>query len=446
MPSESLPVLSNQPPKKQERIRDQVVSPHMEAVLEIFKKRFKKEAPVKIETIKDILYTFFEQAVEHTQIYSSEKNGASFPYTVINTAELSKTVYSHYQTLSPAKELNRTEQKPKHKMEFVMGSFQDITSGNQLTFFEEAMHQFVKGLPQAIEDIGQGKEPDNDDVYVLGSPTNERLGTVTPEFYDRVKNGNAFKEFGALYAEFIESQLPKNAEQRKDINLYLYGISMGGSFATQTAEQLLASGKVTQSHEASQQPFMQVRADTLPGASTSPVKRWQIPLGFVFDTLITTVTNPYTRTAVLKQKEGLDAMNKILVNRGIVPNITPEQKKMKNEIIFGNSNIVSGTLRGKYGVFHDLFKGIPVDKNLKLTEVRAVYDPLQYSNKFEADIKAQRNEHSGSLGENLVSVSDNRRRFAINQAHNFVFFRENELKRIENAAASLEKLKKQGHA
>jgi hypothetical protein len=142
----------------------------------------------------------------------------------------------------------------------------------------------------------------------------------------------------------------------------------------------------------------------------------------------------------LKQKEGLDAMNKILVDRGIVPNITPEQKKMKNEIIFGSSNIVSGTFRGKYGVFHDLFQGIPVDKNLKLTEVRAVYDPLQFSSYFNKDAETQKAEHKGSLGETLVSRSEGRRTFAINQAHNFVFFRENELKRIENAAASLEKL------
>jgi hypothetical protein len=141
MPSESFPVSNNKPKdNKQERIRDQVISPHVEAVLEIFKKRFKEKSPVNIETIRDIFYTFFEQAVENTQIYSSEKNGASFPYTVINTAELSKIAYSHNKTLPPVKEPNMTEQKPKHKMEFVFGSFLDTNNGNQFTFFEEAMH------------------------------------------------------------------------------------------------------------------------------------------------------------------------------------------------------------------------------------------------------------------------------------------------------------------
>jgi hypothetical protein len=442
MLSESFPVSNNKPKdNKQERIRDQVISPHVEAVLEIFEKRFKEKAPVNIETIRDIFYTFFEQAVENTQIYSSEKNGASFPYTVINTAELSKIAYSHYKTLSPTKELNTTEQKPKHKMEFVLGSFLDTNNGNQFTFFEEAMHQFVKELPKALEDIEQGIEPGNKDVYVLGSPTNE-LGTVSPEFSDRVKNGNAFKEFGVLYTEFVDSQLPKDETQRKDTSLFLYGISMGGSLATQTAEQLLAGGKVTQSHEASQQSFMQVRADTLPGASTSPIKRWQIPLGFVADSVFTIATNAYTKVAILKQKEGAGAVNKLLAKRDIVPNMTPEQKKMKNEILYGGSNVVSGTLKGKYGVLNDLFKGIPIDKNLKVTEVRGMYDPLQYSSKFNADVKTQKAEHLGSLGENLVSRTDGRRTFAINQAHTFVFFRENELQRIEKAALALEKLKK----
>jgi len=280
-------------PQKQERIRDQVISPHVEAVLEIFKKRFKKEAPVNIETIRDIFYTFFEQAVLRTQIYSSEKNGASFPYTVINTGELSKIVYSHYQTIPPAREQNVAEQKSKHKMEFVFGSFLDTDNGNQFTFFEEAMHQFVKQLPSALEAIKAGKEPDNEDVYVVGSPTNE-LGTVSPEFFDRIQKGNTYKEFGSLYSEFIESQLPKDAGQRKNSSVYLYGISMGGSFATQTAEQLLSKGQVTQSHEANEQPFMQVRADTLPGASTSSIKKWQIPLGFVADSIFTLPTNAYT--------------------------------------------------------------------------------------------------------------------------------------------------------
>lgn len=443
MPSESLSHFSNKPKdNKQERMRDQIISPHVEAVLEIFKKRFKKEASVNIETIKDILYTFFEQAVLNTQIYSSEKNGASFPYTVINTAELSKIVYSHYKPSPNLKELDMTEKKPKQKMEFVLGSFIDTNNGNQFTFFEEAIHQFVKQLPKALEYLEQSKEPDNDNVYVLGSPTNE-LGTVSPEFFDRVKNGNAFREFGTLYAEFVDSQLPKNTEQRKDVNIYLYGISMGGSFATQTAEQLLASGKVTQSHEASeQQPFMQVRSDTLPGASTSPIKKWQIPLGFVFDGLVTMATNAYTRVAVLKQKEGAVAVNKILAKRGIVPNMTPEQERMKKEIIYGGSNMVSGTLRGEYGVINDLRKGIPIDKNLKLTEVRATYDPLQFSSYFNNDVETQKAEHRGSLGENLISRTEGKRTFAINQAHTLVFFRENELKRIEKAALSIEKLKK----
>jgi hypothetical protein len=244
-----------------------------------------------------------------------------------------------------------------------------------------------------------------------------------------------------LYAEFVDSQLPKDETQRKDINLYLYGISMGGSLATQTAEQLLAGGKVTQSHETSQQSFMQVRADTLPGASTSPIKRWQAPLGFIADSVFTIATNAYTKVAILKQKEGAGAVNKLLAKRGIVPNMTPEQKKMKNEIIYGGSNIVSGTLKGEYGVLNDLFKGVPIDENLKVTEVRGMYDPLQYSSKFNSDVKTQKAEHSGSLGENLVSTSENRRTFAINQAHTLVFFRENELKRIEKAAASLDKLK-----
>ncbi len=425
---------------KPERIRDQVISPHVEAVLEIFKKRFKEETSVNIETIKDILYTFFEQAVENTQIYSSDANGASFPYTVISTGTLAKLVYSHYKIPLLSKP-SATEENSKHRMEFVMGSFLDTDNGNQFTFFEEAMHQFIKQLPKALEDIAQGKEPENEDVYVLGSPTNE-LGTVSKEFTTRVEAGNAFEQFGALYAEFIVSRLPK--EERTKSSVSLYGISMGGSLATQTAEQLLASGKVTQSREDDETPFMQVRADTLPGASESSFKKWQIPLGFAFDSLITLPTNAYTRAAVTKQAGGKDVINeKIFAKRGIVPNMNPEQTRMKKEVIYGGSNVLSGAVDYNYGIFHDLREGVPIDPKLKLTEVRAMYDPLQYSWEFNSNVKDQRAEHAGSLGENLVSKpNSNKRVAAIRDFHTFRFFRENELKRIEKAAESLEKLKK----
>ncbi len=438
MSSESFPVFNKKPEAaNQERLRDQVTSPHVEAVLDIFKKRHEGKTSVDIETIRDIFYTFFEEAVEHTQLYTSEKQGAAFPYTRIRTAELSKRIYAHYESLPAMGKAAGQEQK--NKMEFVFGSFLDTSNGNQFTFFEEAMHQFVTQLPGALDAIAQSKEPENEDVYVLGSPTNE-LGTVSEQFSKRVKEGNSFEEFGALYAEFIAAELKKSDAAEKT-NVYLYGISMGGSLATQTAEQLLAQGEVTQSHKSPDQPFMQVRVDTLPGASTSPVKKWQIPLGFLADGVFTMATNAYTRAAVLKQKEGAGAVNSLLAKRGIVPDMTPEQSKMKHEIMYGGSNIVSGTLKGESGVLNDLFKGVPIDPSLAVTEVRGKYDPLQYSAAFNAEAKAQKAEHSGSLGETLVSTSGNRRTFAINQAHTLVFFRDNELKRIEKAAESLEKLK-----
>jgi len=429
---------NNNSDNRQERIRDRIISPHAEAISDIFKGRYKNvEAPVSIETIKDILYTFIEQAIENTRIYSSEDLAVSFPYTTIRLLELSEELFSHHKAIPEQQERDVNDNGDK-SVEFIFGSFVNTSNGHEFTFFEEAMHQLIKKLPRFLEEIDKGENPDDDSVYVLGSPTNE-LGTMSTQFLESMKGGNTFKQFGALYAEFIDAQLPKDEQERENLHLYLYGISMGSSFATQTAEHLLNEGKITQSHEISKErhiPFTQVRADTLPGASDSSIKKWQIPLGFVADNPFTMLTNAYTRVASIKEVAAMIEINKVLAERGIVENMTPEQKKMKEEAILGR-----GLLSGEDGIINDLRKGVPIDDNLKLTEVRAVYDPLQYSGSFRREVKQQRENHKGSLGENMVSKSENRRVVGIDQAHTFVFFRENELKRIEKAAAALEKLK-----
>ncbi len=72
-------------------IREKVIFPHAEAVAKIFQSQFEnKEHPVNPETIKDILWAFFEQRMERTEIYKSEKYKASFPWTVTDTGELAK--------------------------------------------------------------------------------------------------------------------------------------------------------------------------------------------------------------------------------------------------------------------------------------------------------------------------------------------------------------------
>jgi hypothetical protein len=118
-----------------ERIRDRIVSPHAEAILKIFEKRYKKEEAVAdIEVIRDIVYSFVENAIENTKIFSSEKYGVAFPYTVVKTAELSKSIYSHYKNLPEHSEAKvnseEKENEVKYSQEFVFGSFINTGSGH----------------------------------------------------------------------------------------------------------------------------------------------------------------------------------------------------------------------------------------------------------------------------------------------------------------------------
>jgi hypothetical protein len=428
-----------EPVRKEQINRDEIVAPFAEKIIEMLNgeelSNNEDYPSVSPETVKDLIYSFIEQELENTSLYTSEKYGVSFPYTVLNISDFSKKLYSQYSKQSIPETLQKVNDKKRK--EFVFQSFINTGSGHVFTFFEEALHQLIKRLPTSLDKIKKGEEPDDEEFYTVGSPTNE-LGTMSQDFLDGLKNNNAFDKFGELYAEFVESKLPKDSNEREHTNLALFGISIGGSMATKTAEHLIDNEVATQSSEdveKNHRPQLSVLADSLPGGSESTIKKWQIPIGFAIDAAYAMLTNEYTKSWVKGEPKFTESIVAVLAKRGLLPNMTPEQIKMKNEAIWGKH-----LLTGDDGIIHNLRAGVPVDEKLKLTEIRGIYDPLQYEDTFRRQTKQKKENNPDVLGSNTHRAG-NRRIAAANKLHIAAFMRKNELKRIKTAAKSLESLK-----
>jgi len=421
--------------QEQQRIRDRIAYPHAEAVVNIFNSASFDEQikePVQGETIRDIMHQFLEELVEHTEVFES-KDGVAFPMTRISLCGIAHKLYEQFKG-RPPEISGESPEAAKTKVEFVFPSFLDIrTTGHEYTFQEEAMHQMFTRLPAMIESLNDGKEPDDTAVYLLGSPTNE-LGTMTPEFLEGMRNDHAFEQYGSLYAEFVRASLAK--EKQSPENVQFYGISMGGSFALQTAKKLLDEKVLTQERDEADHehlPFLQIRADGPAGQDGK--RRYQIPAGFAVDAAYSLTANPYINAIFVKDTwndktkgQGLiTTTDKVLADRNILPHMTKDQEKWKGE---GNKQVIE-----------NLRNGVAIPENVKVTQVVGLYDLTTLSQTFNRQVREQREEHAGSLGESLVRKSDDVRAFGADMSHTLPSFRDNELRRIYRAAKSLENLK-----
>ena len=401
--------------------------PHAEAALDMYKKEY-KDNPERLKKIREIFYTFFEQELNNTQIYKSEKFGVEFPYTKINTKELAKALYEKHIP-GDISETSSEDAGPR-KLEFVFESFLTTYNGNEFTFVEEAIHQAMIALPRAIEDLKEGKEIEEAEIYTLGSPTNT-VGTMTEEFGEYVKN-DPFGTFGKLYAEFIEEKLTSEGDN-KPRNVELFGISMGAGIAAKAGEELLEQRSTVQDQEVAKTdnlPFLQIRAEVPVAMGQSKIKKYQIPAGFAADSLVLLATKPYNRKVALGESKFMDEVNKVLEKeRGIRPNMTNEQEKLKKQSL---SSVVWG-----------LGKGLTLKPETKITQVIGLKDPTMYTPKVNMKAKQHRAEYEGNLGRNIVpEENENVRTFSADMGHTRPFFRESEFRRMEKAAIVLEGLEK----
>lgn len=422
------------PPSEKESApdaREKILTHHAEYAITAFEK-YAKENNLNlesVETVKHLFETLTEQGIRNSAVFEAKEVGASFPWTVVRVGDVARELQRAsgkilaVERLPQEAEPNNADKKAKK--EFVFGTFLNPQNGNQFCFFEEVMHQVVARLPRALEALSEGREPESDELYVLGSPSNE-YGSVSKEFVEAMRGDHAFEQFGKAYAVFVDSVLSADKENIKTDVLFS-GLSMGGSLAAETAAQVLKDGTATQSQdERGSKPFLNVRLDVPTGPSdlSTSRKRWQLPAGFAIDGLYNLLTNPYARTATFREKPFMDKVDTRMAEQGIPKNMDKEQETLKKEAI---SEII-GNLRD----------GVPLPPEVRSTEVVGMYDPTMFSTSALERAKTQREEHKGSLGAGLVSDTPEHRKFSIAMGHTVPFFRENEMRRIAKTANAIE--------
>ena len=421
-------------------VEQKIAMPHINGISKKVEDRYKQEGRKDFDSgiVKDILYCFLEKGIGNTRMFNSEKHEASFPYTTVNTAEIAKSLYRAYsgREIGELKPSGKNGESGNKRLEFLFGSFQLVSHGNQFTFTEEILHQIFKNLPSALEKIENGEEPDSSEVCVLGSPTT-LTGSISPKFAEEVKD-HAFESYGDMYAELISSMVAKeNDSKTGGTNIVLYGISMGASLAGQTAKRILEDGVVTQTREGEEGtnlPFMQVRIDTAPGHRNKPDLWSKVKLfgGFAAQTIYTLATDSYTRDVIFKNGKYMDQVNGLLAEKGLTKsNVSPEQLSMKKKVISLVEN--------------ELAQGVPWPDGVKATEVVGLQDALTYDPKLNEDAYRQREENPDSLGTHSIKGqgNDDIRVRGAKMTHAIPFTqRENEIGRMYRATSSLGELKK----
>jgi hypothetical protein len=310
-----------------------------------------------------------------------------------------------------------------------------VSNGNPFTFTEEAMHQAVTNLPRALEDIKNGKEPEDIEIYTMGSPTN-LLGKMTPEFFEGMK-ANPFKNLGRVYAELIKEKIPQAGENSKKTSVELFGISMGGGMATMTGENLLETDQFTQEPQSDdikeRKNFLQIKAEVPVTLSRSKNKKIQIPLGFAVEFTKGLLSNSYIRKVGGEDGKFVKQMNVELAKRGIYENMSEEQKKMKSKSI--------------HNLMFSLGRELGLKPETKIDEIYGLHDLTTITPSLKKDAKIQAEEHPDTLGSTIVPrTREGSRTSAVNAAHMDVpasnFFRSSELRRIKVATEKLMELEK----
>lgn len=415
-----------------EKKDEKIAFPHGEEATRLFEKEYPGN-PDRIKKVEDIFNTFFKQEMENIAIYKS-KEGIEYPYTSINTANLAKELYKKYSGKTLPQKLERNTEQSSIKREFVLESFLTTTNGNPFTFCEEAMHQAVMNLPRALENLKNGIEPENVEVYTLGSPTN-LLGKMTPKFYEGLKD-EPFKKLGEIYAELIKEKIGNiNNDSNAKTFVELYGISMGAGIAAMTGEKLLEDENFTQEKQPNDAKDKKVEVDiraVLPVTlSRSTIKKIQIPIGFLYDSIKGLITNPYVRKIGGGEGGFIKTVNTELAKRGINENMDKEQKEMKE--------------KSMPRLILALGKGLTLKPETKVNEIYGLKDSTTITTSLKRDAEMQRELHPDTLGSNVIPKErENSRTFVANATHAEIpaanFNRQSEQRRIKAAAESLEKL------
>jgi hypothetical protein len=405
-------------------------NPWAEGGLDLYKEK-NKDRPDRVEAVREAIYTMFDQEINNSVLFESKETGATFPWSVVRVGDLAKELYKKSHPDFDPEKLERLSEDHKSKKDFLVTSFLTTANGNIFTFADHVYHQVMMALPEAFRALDEGREPEEIEIYTLGSPTNE-VGLMSPQFTEEA-NKDPFGAYGKLYAEFVREHGLSKTIGGKKTELTFSGISMGGSFATEAAKRLIEQRVVTQDRKENTEenlPYLRINMYTPAGLNNdSFLRHLQTVVGFIGEGTYQGLTNPVVRKVAPNEGKTVQRLNEIYIKKGIMPHMEPDQKAAKKKLLLG--------------IIKQLVSGVPVDPTIKANEIIGLSDPLMYSRKRNKEAKRQKEKHGESLGAHtLPRTGENRRVFGIDMSHTIPFYRENELKRWDRVADILIEMQK----
>ncbi|MBI2034500.1 MAG: hypothetical protein HYT11_02085 [Candidatus Levybacteria bacterium] len=409
--------------------------PYVDEALKAFSE-FSREKLQRTEVLHDVLEQFFQDEIQNMQVYKTKDGAASLPYTSINITEFAKRMYKRYAgTAVEASKITQSSEPAKKKTVIFFTSFLATKSGHPFVFAELVMQQAVRALAPTIQAFQEGRVPKDVRVVTLGSPTNNRWGSISQQYAERIQK-DAYTTLGNTYAELLESTGILSDHAGQDA-IVLHGTSMGGSLAGRTAEKLLSDGVATQSQQERMEqnrPFLQVRMDSPAGVRREGHKwpRWkklQTPLGFAGEVLKIAAKDHDTIKTALGEDKFLEGLQKETEKRGI-PTMHDEQQEIRKQ----------GVVKS---LIDQLKSGVSLKPNIKVNLVTGLSDLLTKS-RWDRVAKRKIRSYEGvsePLGRNIIpGESPQRREVAIESGHLIPFFKRKSGNEMWAWARSIDKL------
>ena len=434
--------------------------------------RMTSENATRQEVLRDLLERLTCAVVANTEIALGE-NGEAFPVSYVNITNFARSLYTDpryggREIPSIQHDEQGHELRSSETLSIVGFNFPSAPTeqnGHPFTFFEEVMKQTMDRLPWILQDIREGKHPQDIVVYQLGAPTNRDWGYMPPEYAAQVK-GAPYGTVGHTYADYIRSVLDKYFSDRRHTSVLLYGISMGAAYAVKTAEELLRKGTITQQQDKDRSidlPSLHILLDSPVGFNNMNINGKQLTLLFLRDVTFNFmfpwnfslskkqegIFNPKVLLTPVLENRFLAWLDTQLRQRGIYrvgeQSGAPGDAELKKQ----QHQLKQEALRS---LVNQMAEGVPLDPSMKVNIRRGTKDMLESSNTYDGleghknwRGKAEARLHTkettisrsgqevsvaSTLGANLIRTnSPNIREGAIANGHVIPFFNRGEMRK-----------------
>lgn len=384
---------------------ERVASPHVKAAVDSFNKSpFYTEQ--RSTDMTRLMNDMWDLQVEGTQLFTTEDGRISTPYTRIDITKYAETLLGQDFSQLPS-----DETRPENKQLISFPSVLAPENGHITSFIEPVFHRYVVALTGILADVKRGVRPQNVSALTLGAPT-VLFGKVDQKFVADLKT-EGIKPWARVYSQLVEQNLPKTPEEKAKTQITFHGISMGGSFAAATAEDLVLRKVVSQHNKEKGKPVtddlpnLVVLMEAPTGLHTGGRQNLRIKLGFGIGTAISFLRDSYQRRATFTERQLTKDLIPVFANKGIGVNMSPDQEKLKKQAI--------GT------VVEELVKGIPVGSEVRAHTMRGRYDLTAVD--WRSLFKRRAPNEDETLGRNLLPPgAPNLQEFEIDSTHARKYF------------------------